>query len=148
MRARARNEKRLDDAKRGGNKSAVEQIERESRADAANIQAVRQQTAHPARYVFVYKASLKNTGDKAVKSIDWDYVFFDAGTTQEIGRHMFSSAGRIAPGKTKELSFTLRRPPTATVSLQSLNEKERKGLDERIVVVRIEYEDGSVWQRP
>lgn len=147
MRARTRNEKRIDDAKRGGGKAA-EQIEREARADAANIQAIRQLSARPSRYVFVYKTSLKNTGSKTIKSIDWDYVFFDAGTTRELGRHMFSSEEKIAPGKSKELSFTLRRPPTATISLQSLNEKERKGLDERIVVMRIEYEDGTVWQRP
>src|SRR5215207_3615962 len=74
VRARTRNEKRIEDAKRG-NSSEVDKIKREAKADAANIAAKHKDTR--ARYVFVYKVTVKNSGDKTIKSIDWDYIFLD-----------------------------------------------------------------------
>jgi uncharacterized cupredoxin-like copper-binding protein len=148
MRARARNEKRIDDAKRGGNQLDLNKAERETRADAANVEAVRKEKQKPARYVFMYKVSLRNDAAKAIRAIDWDYVFFEKGTPREVGRLQFTSEQKIAPGKSKELTVVARQPPAQTVSVQVLNEKERDALDERIDIVRVEYADGSVWKRP
>lgn len=145
VRARTRNERRIDDAKRGGS-SEIDKIKREAKADAANIAAKHKDTR--ARYVFVYKTTVKNLSDKAIKSIDWDYVFFDRATESEIGRREFTSEEKISPGKSKELVVTITRPPTQTVSVTSLNTKERDALTERIVIVRVDYADGSVWQLP
>ncbi|MDT7602557.1 MAG: hypothetical protein QOF61_554 [Acidobacteriota bacterium] len=148
MRTRVRNEKRVDIAKSGGGQSDVDKVKTEARADAANTAAVRRQQERPARYVFMYKVSLRNDGAKAIRSVDWDYVFFDKGTTHEIGRRQFTSDEKIAPGKSKELTIVARQPPTETVSVQALNEKERDALDAHIEIVRIEFADGSVWKRP
>jgi hypothetical protein len=145
MRRRASNEKRILDAKSGGNQVEVSRAEREARADAANIERMRAQK--PARYVFLYKASVRNTGTAAVKELDWDYVFTDAATGEELGRRQFTSVVKIAPGKSRELSFTLPTPPTMKVSAQALDRKEREGLTERVVLVRVLYEDGTVWER-
>ena len=145
VRARTRNERRIDDAKRG-NSSEIDKIKREAKADAANIEAKHKDTR--ARYVFTYKATVKNLSDKPIKSIDWDYVFYDRATESEIGRREFTSEEKIAPGKSKELTVTIGRPPTQTVSVTSLNTKERDALIERVVVVRIDYADGTFWQLP
>lgn len=147
VRVRARNDRRIDEAKRNGNTAEVDRIKREARADSAILEARRGKTKPP-RYVFLYKASFKNTGEKTVKAVDWDYVFFDKGTTEERGRLMFTSEGKIAPGKTKEFSFLVSRPPTQTISAYVLEDDERKSLDERLSVVRVEYTDGTVWHRP
>ncbi len=145
VRARTRNERRIDDAKRG-NSSEVDKIKREARADAANM-AVKHKVT-PSRYVFVYKTTVKNLSEKQIKSIDWDYVFFDRDTEEELGRRQFTSEEKISPGKSKELTVTIARPPTQTISLTALNTKERSTLIERVVVVRIDYADGSSWQLP
>ena len=144
-RARQRNERRIEDAKRGGS-AEVDKIKREARADAANIAAKHQQK--PSRYVFIYKTTVKNLSDKAIKSIDWDYVFLDRETETELGRREFTSEEKISPGKAKELTVTITKPPTQTISLTALNTGERASLVERVVVVRIDYADGSFWQRP
>lgn len=144
-RARQRNERRIEDAKRGGS-AEVDKIKREARADAANIAAKHKQP--PSRYVFVYKTTIKNLSDKQIKSIDWDYVFFDTTTETEIGRREFTSDEKISPGKSKELTVTVTKPPTQTISLTALNSGERKSLTERVVIVRIDYADGTSWQRP
>lgn len=145
VRARTRNERRIDEAKRG-NSSEIDKIKREAKADAANIEKKHKDTR--ARYVFTYKTTVKNLSDKPIKSIDWDYVFYDRATESEIGRREFTSEEKIAPGKSKELTVTITRPPTQTVSVTSLNTKERDALIERVVVVRIDYADGTFWQLP
>lgn len=145
MRRRASNEKRIADAKSGGNQIEVNRAEREARADAANFERMRAQK--PARYVFLYKASVRNAGSAAVKELDWDYVFTDAATGEELGRRQFTSVAKIAPGKSRELSFTVPTPPTQKISAQALDRKEREGLTERVVLVRVLYEDGTVWER-
>ena len=144
-RARQRNEKRIEDAKRG-NSSEIDKIRREAKADAANIAAKHKDP--PSRYVFIYKATIRNTSTKAIKSIDWDYIFLERGTENELGRQQFTSEEKIAPGKTKELVVTITKPPTKTISLTALNNNERGSLDGRVILVRIDYADGTSWQLP
>ena len=144
MRARARNEKRLDDAKRGGSPEA-DRIRREARADSALLEIVRRKG--PPRYGFRYKISVRNDGAKAIKELDWDYVFTDSVTGDELGRHKFTSEGRVPTGKGKEFSFFIPNPPTLRVSAYALDKNERAGLQEQVVLVRVLYEDGTVWRR-
>jgi hypothetical protein len=143
MRVRARNEKRILDAKKGGNSAEVNKLERDAKSDDALISTIHQNSR--ARYGFTYKVSIKNNATKPIKSIDWDYVFFDPQTEAELGRREFTSEEKISPGKTKELKFFIRNPPTQTISVSSLGQNERAGLGERIVIMRVVYVDGSIW---
>lgn len=146
MRVRARNEKRISDLKKGGSASEVSRAEVDARADAAIIDKMRGED-RPARYAFAYKASFRNHGAGATRSIDWDYVFLDAATGEELGRHRFTSDEKIGPGKSGTATVLIAAPPTRTVSVHALNSKERKGLSERVEVVRVLYADGTVWER-
>ena len=146
MRVRSRNEKRIMDAKKGGNGSEVSRAERDAKTDQALISSIHQNKR--ARYGFIYKASVQNNGQKTIKSIDWDYVFLDQMSGNEIGRRQFTSEQQIHPGKTKELSFFIAQPPTKTVSVYNLDKKERDGLSERIELVRIQFSDGTFWKLP
>lgn len=145
MRVRARNEKRIMDAKKGGNGSEVSRAERDAQTDEALVSSIHKNTK--ARYAFVYKLQLQNNDARSIKAIDWDYVFFDDSTERELGRRQFTSEEKIGSGKTKELKFFIPTPPTKTISINSLNKHEREGLSEAIVIVRVEYVDGSLWQR-
>lgn len=144
MQFRARAEKRVSDAKRS-NSPEVGKFEKEARADAAIVAAENQSGKAP-RYYFLYRASVKNTSTKQIKEIDWDYVFIDSFTGDELDRRQFTSVQNIAPGKQKELVFTLSTPPTRRISIYSLDKKEATGIDGRVVIVRVTYADGSVWQ--
>lgn len=144
MQFRARSEKRVSDAKRS-NSAEVGKLEKEAKADAAIVESENKNSAPP-RYYFIYRASMKNLSSKAIKEIDWDYVFLDAVTGDELDRRQFTSVQNIGPGKQKELVFTLPTPPTRRISVQALDKKERVGIDERVVVVRVTYMDGSVWE--
>ena len=138
MRSRARNERRV--ALGGG-----ERAKREAKADEANIAKLRDQG--PPRYFFIYKTKLKNTSTSAIVELDWDYVFLERGTETEIGRREFTTDEQIGPGKTKEVTVRTLSPPTRTVSLSSLNLGEHDQFTEKILLVRIKYADGRVWQQ-
>jgi hypothetical protein len=146
VRARTRNEKRIADAKRGGGAAEVDRLKRDARADSAIVAS--QHRSPQARYVFMYKATIRNLSDKTIKSIDWDYVFTDKQTSDILERHEFTSEEKINPGKTKELVVTISKPPTATISLTALNSSEREGLAGQVILVRVDYVDGTSWQRP
>ncbi|MGH9901705.1 MAG: hypothetical protein ACRD68_07825 [Pyrinomonadaceae bacterium] len=146
MQFRARAEKRAADAKKS-NSPEASKLERDARADAAIVEAERRKKGPP-RYAFLYKASVKNDGAKTIRAVDWDYVFFDTTTGQEVGRHQFTSDAKIEPGKTKEFSFFIPSAPAKTINVYALNKKEREGLEEQVILVRVQYSDGSAWQRP
>ena len=139
MRSRARNERRI--AQGGG-----ERAKREARADDANLAAKRENK--PSQYYFIYKTKLKNNSTSAITQLDWDYVFFERGTENEVGRQQFTSDEEIKPGKTKELTVRMTTPPTKTISITSLNLEERDRFSEKIVVVSVRYADGRVWNAP
>ena len=137
MRSRARNERRV--AQGGGDRA-----KREAKADEANL--AKQREKAPSRYYFIYKARLKNNHTAAITQIDWDHVFYERDTENEVGRQEFTSDEQIAPGKTKELTVTVTSPPARTVSITALNLEERDRFTEKIVLLRVKYADGHVWQ--
>lgn len=146
MQFRARAEKRVSDAKRS-NSPETNKIEKEAKTDTAIVEAANQ-NSKPPRYYFFYRASMRNAGTKAITEIDWDYVFFDEATGDEFDRRQFTSVQNIAPGKQKELTFSLPTPPVRRISVHALDKKERFGIGEKVVIVRVKYADGSVWQMP
>ena len=142
---RAKAEKRVTDAKRSNSPEATK-TEREAKTEIAIVDAAVNQPTKPPRYYFFYRASVKNVSAKAITEIDWDYVFVDAVTGTELDRRQFTSVQNIGPGKQKELVFQLPTPPTKRISVHSLDKKERSGIDERVLIVRVKYADGTEWQ--
>lgn len=146
-RTRLRQEKRASDAKGSGNSSTVNRQEDDLRIANAIKLRERQQTKPP-RYVFLYKLQVKNIGQKTVKAVYWDYVFYDNSTGQEVGRRQFLSEEKINPNKSKTLEFTVRNPPAQVISVHSLEKKEADSLKGKIEILRVEYEDGTAWECP
>jgi hypothetical protein len=108
----------------------------------------KERSTNPPRYAFSYKLSIYNAGSKAIKEIDWDFVFTDTTTGAELGRRQFTSVEKVGPGKRKELSILVSTPPTKTISVYALGKNERDGLREQVVISRILYADGTSWNAP
>lgn len=96
---------------------------------------------------FVYRVTVKNSGTKTITGLAWDYLFFDSDKVQQIGQHSFRHRIKIRPGKTAELIGHSTRPPSSVIDA-SKTKKGEVELSEEVIILRIEYEDGSVWQRP
>lgn len=138
-------EQQLAAAKNAGDRGKVAKLETQI-SNHRNATAKASQTELP-RDGYRYKVRLRNDGAKIVKSIDWDYLFLDPMTEQELARHQFTSDETIKPGKSKEISVLYLIPPVKLVSAQMLN-KKRLPFTGRVVVAHIQYSDGSSWLSP
>lgn len=142
----ARREQQLAAARNASNKPAATRLETQiSNHQKATVQA--RQTELP-RDGYRYKVTLRNEGVKLIKSIDWDYLFYDPITQQELARHQFTSDETIKPGKSKEVSVLYLTPPVKTVDVRLLRKKDAVSFTEQVVIARIEFSDGSVWPHP
>ena len=142
----SRREGQLAAARNTANRGASSRIETEM-TNEEKATAKARQTAPPDDG-YRYKVKLRNNGVKTIKSVEWDYLFIDPLTRKEAARHQFASDDTIKPGKTKEVEVLYLVAPVKTVSAEMLKKKGPAPFQEQVVLVRILYTDGSVWQRP
>lgn len=95
---------------------------------------------------YVYEVKLKNVGEKAIRTVTWEYVFSEPDTQKEAGRQQFITKVTIDAGKTKNLVARSASPPTQTVDATKTDKKMRDRYAEQIVIVSVEYVDGTTWQ--
>jgi hypothetical protein len=97
---------------------------------------------------YAYEAKIRNTGTKTLKTVVWHYSFWDADKKEEVGRTRCTSKVNLRPGKTADLIGMSRTAPIRVVDV-SKSGKELKGIyAEHVVITRLEYSDGTFWQRP
>lgn len=142
----SRREQQLAAARNASNKPLEAKLETQI-SNHQNATTRAQQTELP-RDGYRYKVTLRNDGPKTIKSVDWDYLFVDPITQQALARHQFTSDETIKTGKSKEISVLYLIAPVKTLDVRSLRKKEPASITEAVVVVRVQYSDGSVWQHP
>lgn len=94
---------------------------------------------------YAYELKVRNTGRQEIRTLTWEYVFFEPGTTQELGRLRFVSKVSMKPGTTRQLVVRSRESPTGTIDATKAGKKPRDQYSERVVIRSIGYADGSVW---
>lgn len=97
---------------------------------------------------FDYKVTLRNVGKKPIQFIAWEYIFTDPETKTEISRHELEGKIQLEPGKSKEMIGRTNRPPSITVGAEQAEKGKENQFIEEVIITRIEYADGTVWQRP
>ena len=142
----SRREAQLAAARNSANRGAASAVETQITNDEKAAAKARQTV--PPEDGYRYTVKLRNNGARTIKSIDWDYIFIDPATRAEVSHHQFTSDETIKPGKTKEVGVLYLVPPVRTVSAKMLGGKKALPFEEQVVLVRIQYSDGSVWQRP
>jgi len=96
---------------------------------------------------YTYQAKVKNVGRKTIKLLDWEYQFLDPNTQEVREQRKITNRLKLSPGKTKMLTRRLTRKPTTVVDADQLDRKLRDQFTERVIITRILYTDGTVWQR-
>jgi hypothetical protein len=96
---------------------------------------------------YIYEARVKNSGDKTVSAILWVYSLFD-NTGAEVGTHRFRDFVNIRPGKEANLVRRSKVPPTTIVHAKKSGQDINEKYSERVVIARIDYSDGTFWERP
>jgi hypothetical protein len=115
-------------------------------------------------------AKLRNQGPKTIKSMDLEFVFTNIASKEEVLRYRLHSDRQIEPGAEKDISRRIRdakveagnyspaQPIQAILSRAALawpvnapivNTGRVRPADLlSLEIVRVEYADGSVWQKP
>jgi hypothetical protein len=96
---------------------------------------------------YIYKIKVQNSGAKIIRSLDWEYQFLHPVTQEVMGTRRIVSKVKLAPGKTQVIEVRLLQQPAIVVSADQLDKKYRDQFEERVIIHRIVYSNGSVWQR-
>ena len=97
---------------------------------------------------YVYELRVTNNGRKEIRQIAWDYVFFEPGTTHEVGRRQFVSEVTLKPGAGRHLIMPSRLSPTGTIVAAKAGSKTSDLYSEQVLIRNILYADGSSWSAP
>ena len=92
--------------------------------------------------LFRYRVNLKNTGIKLVKAVVWDY---QASATDEFNdpvHRQFRCTTKMKPNHSERFEGFSTLPPTRVITASGT-----KSFSERVILNRIEYADGTSWQR-
>jgi hypothetical protein len=101
----------------------------------------------PSSVKYSYEARIKNEGAKTIRMVVWTYSFVDRATGLEVGQRRLTSPTSAPPGGTVNLVvMSTTRPVRVVQAAKPNNEKKHKYL-ERVTIDRVEYDDGTVWQR-
>lgn len=133
--------RRTEEMTKSADPATASEYERRRREKEAGLPSSSQ------REKYHYRVTIENKGRKTIQAIHWDYVFSDPETGAESDRHQFYNREKIGPGKKKELSTFDFSPPTRTVNANEADKKIDSQFKSSIVINRIEYTDGSIWQR-
>jgi hypothetical protein len=96
---------------------------------------------------FSYRAKIQNSSAKVIEVIFWEYQFTDSSDLAKVVRRQFLCGVNIKPRKEKELQAFSLSGPSGVLSAESLAGMPGNPYQERVVINRVEYADGSIWQR-
>ena len=129
--ARDPNEDTID-----GRSAAIEKIVQESRTP-------------PPKDVdnYEYLVKIQNGGKRVVEIVFWEYQFADPSNPANVSRRQFLCGVNIKPNKEKELQAFSLSGPSEVISVGSLANASGNVFQEKVLINRVEYADGSTWQR-
>jgi hypothetical protein len=96
---------------------------------------------------YSYRAKIQNASAKVVEIVFWEYQFKEASNPSKMARRQFLCAVNIKPQKEKELQAFSLSGPSDVISVESLANKSGNLFEEKVVINRVEYADGTIWQR-
>lgn len=96
---------------------------------------------------YAYRVKVQNAAPKNIEVIFWEYQFEETANPSNLTRRQFLCGVQIKGGKEKELQAFGGSGPAGAISAESLAHNASNPFAERVVVNRVEYADGTIWQR-
>lgn len=129
---------------RGARDPNQDTLDGRSAALEKSVQESRQTNSEP-RDGYAYRIKVKNEAKQVAEVVFWEYQFYDTANPSLVARRQFLCGVNIRPDKDKELEGFSLSGPSDVVSVAALTDKSR--FKETVLVNRVEYSDGSIWQR-
>ena len=96
---------------------------------------------------FTYQAKFKNMGSSTIEILFWEYEFRERANQNNITSHQFLCGVNIKPNKDKELIVFSTSSPGNFITANEADKQTKSPFEERIIINRVEYSDGTIWQR-
>jgi hypothetical protein len=96
---------------------------------------------------FAYRVKIHNATSRSIEIIFWEYQFRRPDDPVPLLRRQFLCAIAVKPEKDKELQAFSLLGPQDVISADKLAKKSTSEEGEKVVINRIEFADGSIWQR-
>jgi hypothetical protein len=96
---------------------------------------------------FAYLVKVQNASPKVIESLFLELQFVDRSNPASVTRRQFLCDVKIKPDKERELQAFSVSGPSDVISVKSLANATENPFQEKVVINRVEYEDGSTWQR-
>jgi hypothetical protein len=96
---------------------------------------------------FIYQTKIQNNSAKPVALVFWEYQFREKGNPKILSRRQFVCLAKLKPAKTRDFEIFTLAAPISVVSVKTLSKKSEPTFDETVIINRVEFEDGSNWQR-
>lgn len=119
-----------------GRSAALEKIMRESRSRKSKTVDG-----------FLYQVKVKNESARTIEILFWEYQFKERANPSNSVSRQYLCGVNIKPDKEKELSVFSTFSPGTLVSADSPGDKSGDLFEEKILINRVEYSDGTIWQR-
>ena len=91
-----------------------------------------------------FMALIKNTSSKTITFVEWAYLFIPA-NPQEGFAYVFTTRVDLPPGKKKNLSDQVPSMVISANQTKAPSSQNRALFKERVVMLRLDYADGSSW---
>ena len=115
----------------------------------AELERIVQQSREPEPVEgFTYQIKVQNADAKVVKAIFWEYRFRELTAPSHLSRRQFLCTAQIKPDKQREFQVFTLSGPFDSVNVKSLAKDSKVQFEEAVVINRIEFVDGTIWQRP
>ena len=95
---------------------------------------------------YVYEITVKNNGAKRIRQLVFNYSYTDARTQVTVVRE-YKSNVKIRPGTVAKLVVHTQMRPMGTIDASQAGANRPDLSPDQIVIKRLKYDDGSVWQR-
>jgi hypothetical protein len=96
---------------------------------------------------FIYQARVRNAGMNTIEILFWEYRFKERENPANVVSRQFLCGVNIKPDKEQELRVFSTYAPSSLISVDSLENKPGSLFEEKILINRVEYADGTIWQR-
>jgi hypothetical protein len=93
---------------------------------------------------YAYRIKVQNASTRVVEVVFWEYQFQDPANPDLVARRQFLCGVNIPAGKGKDLEGFSLSGPSDVVNVKTL---DSGGVKENVLINRIEYSDGTIWQR-
>jgi hypothetical protein len=97
---------------------------------------------------FTYAVKVQNGSGKTIQIIFWEYQFREVARPANVTRRQFLCSTRLNPEKAKDLQVFSLLGPSNVIDVKSLSKASANQFEEGVLINRVEFVDGTFWERP